>query len=170
MDDAELKQGWLFALDRDEAKALFAASREHNLAEFFAGLRERSGVDANSRALACGQDWAPLHRCLSDGTLDPAGGEPPLNQCILGGRQLSQDEGAIAVLVRPDVVPLVGEALATLTRDWLQARFAALDHGDSRPADDSGAVDQLWSRLGQLRAFYQQAAASSAAVVFAAGL
>ena len=69
-----------------------------------------------------GTQWDPIHRCLTEGELDPTGGDFPLNTAILGGKQLHQGDDLAAVLIRPDMINFVAEALAEVKQQDVQTK------------------------------------------------
>jgi hypothetical protein len=155
-------QGYHLAVPPEQADALLACD-EAGILDFIDGL-----LDARGGGMRwCGgyKEWDVLHRCLSDGTFDPSGGDPPLNRCFLGGRLLVT-QGAIVNLVTPGEVREVAAALAGLDRDWLRGRFAALFAGEYGQAIPEGDVDWYYGLLAELQGFYQTAAERGDAVVF----
>ena len=155
-------QGYHFSIQPEQADSLMAYD-ETAILDFTDGLLDCYG----EREGACGgyKEWDVLHRCLSDGTFDPAGGKLPLNRCFLGGRLLVTD-GSIVNLVMPDEVCEVAVALAGLDRNWLRQRFAELfsrEYGGVIPAGD---VEWYYGLLEGLKGFYQGAAERGEAVVF----
>src|SRR3954470_13490851 len=51
--------------------------------------------------------WDAMHRCLSDGTLNPTGGSDPLRKAVIGGKNLDVGADYIASLVKAAEVPQV---------------------------------------------------------------
>jgi hypothetical protein len=156
-------QGYHFAIAGDQAAALQACPDESAVLDFTDRL-----VDAFvAGGEGCGGDkgWGILHRCLSDGTLDPKGGTPPLNRCFLGGRLLVAD-GGIVNLVTPGQVREVASALAGLDGAWFRGRFAGLfghEYGGAVPEADS---ERFVLPFEELKDFYRRAAIEGKAVVF----
>jgi Domain of unknown function (DUF1877) len=79
------------------------------------------------------QGLGAIHRCLTDGTLDPDGGEYPLSHAVLGGRHLHDDYYVVYVSLAE--VPEVA-ALRGVDRTGLRRRFDAIDDPDYRGAHD----------------------------------
>jgi hypothetical protein len=152
-----------FALTRDEAKRLFAAKSDEAMREFIDSLVQSPEVRQQERICESHGAWDPIQRCLARGTLDPAAGEPPLRECILGGREL-----ALGVrLVRPDMVPHIDAALEPITREALRGQYDRIDPTDyGRPLSDAD-FQSTWAIFQQLRDFYRRAAAAGHAVIFA---
>lgn len=110
--------------------------------------------------------WDEIHRCLTDGSLDPDGGEYPLSHAVLGGRHL-HDEYYV-VHVSATEVGDVAAALRDIDRAWLRRRFDTLDATEyGGPRDDTGFA-YVWQNLVDLRDFYARAARSGRAVLFTA--
>src|SRR5512143_3610702 len=70
--------------------------------------------------------WDAMHRALSDGSLNPAGGSFPLNRAILGGKHLHRGERYIVALVTKDEVPAVARALVAIDDDGMRQRYRKL--------------------------------------------
>lgn len=120
----------------------------------------------SGRVLELGNLWDPLHRCLTEGELDANAGELPLNQTILGGRQLHQGSEWTAAMVRPDMTTFVAEALADLKEDEFRTRFFALNPVSyGRPIDERHFME-VWVALRQVTVFYEASAENLEAVVF----
>ena len=150
------------SLDRERAKQVFAQKSEAGLRQAVLELLAES--DGAPQIATSGTLWPVLHRCLSDGTLEPSGGEMPLNQCILGGRPLPSPPGQPTVLVRPDLVTHVGAALDGLDEAWLGTQLCELPDG---AAEESLSAASLWECLQRIRALFQSAARNRNAVLFA---
>lgn len=159
-------RGVHFALTRDEAKRLFAAKTDDALREFLEDLEESSDVWDEGRAQESDKAWDAIHRSLSDGTLEPASGEPPLNQCVLGGRELHRGDGCLVTLVRPDMVPHVAQALAGITREDLRARYDRIEPGSYDGSLGDEDFEYTWGWFEKVRSFYQRAAAGGHCVIF----
>lgn len=132
--------GRLYVVTRDDAKMLFRAKSNEQLAAFVADLHPRL-VDTED-ACDCGVEWQALHDALSK--RDPGGALP---HCILGGRPLYRGDERHVVLVRPDMVGHVATKLQELVADENVVR-------------DVGGVVLDVARL------YEHAAQEQAAVIF----
>ncbi|GAB3864195.1 YfbM family protein [Micromonospora andamanensis] len=110
--------------------------------------------------------WDAIHRCLTDGTLEPDGGEYPFSHAVLGGRRLHDEY--VLVYLTVDEARDVAAALQSVDRRQLRQRFDAIDDPDYRGALDDADFDYTWDNLVEVRAFYQRAAAAGLAVVFTA--
>lgn len=110
--------------------------------------------------------WDALHRCLSDGTLDPEGGKAPLNQVFFGGRMLNEGDDYFVVLIGASQVARVAKALAKVTEAGLRARYDRIDPGDYD--GEKGAEDwrYTWESFQGLPEFFARAAREKRAVIF----
>lgn len=111
-------RGVHFAIDADRAKRLLAAEDDDELLALLEEIEEE--WDA---AFETDKGWDALHRCLADGTLDPEGGEPPLNRVFFGGKILNQEDDYFVVLVTPEETAEIAKALATSDEAWLRRRY-----------------------------------------------
>lgn len=110
--------------------------------------------------------WDAIHRCLTDGTVDPGGGEYPLSHAVLGGRHLHDDY--YVVYVTAAEARDVSEALEPVDRTWLRRRFDAIDDTDYGGARDDADFDYTWENFVDVRRFYRRAATAGRAVLFTA--
>jgi hypothetical protein len=110
--------------------------------------------------------WDAIHRCLTDGTLDPDGGTYPLSHAVLGGRHLSDD--IYVVYVSGAEVQDVADALRGIERDWLRGRLEAVTDPRYTGGRDDADFEYTWSNFVDVREFYGRAAAAGRAVVFTA--
>jgi len=158
-------RGVHFALTVDDAKRLFAAKGGDQVRQVIQELEEEETV-WNERAYETDKAWDAIHRCLTDGTLDPAAGELPLNQAILGGRQMYSGEEYIAALVRPDFVPHVAAALQAIDRDDLRQRYNRLAETDYDGPFGDEDFQYTWDNFEGLVDFFRRAAENRHAVLF----
>ena len=162
--------GYLISLTREHAKRLFGQQDDLGLRQFLSELRNARDLKDSGRVLELGTLWDPLHRCLTDGELDPAGGEAPLNHAILGGKQLHRGNDYIAAMVRPDMTTFVAEALAEVKEDELRKKFFGLNpESYGRPINEKHFME-VWIALRNARILYEAAAENLEAVVFAGDL
>ena len=117
-------------------------------------------LQPSAESVDLGANWRALHRCLGDGSLNVASCPPPLGDAILGGRQMQQSADTIVSMLRPDMVPVVAEALAATDEGSLRERCEALS---------LTWEDELSANLAAITQLYRSAASSRAAVVFFAG-
>lgn len=140
---------------------------DENLRAFLDELRGSRDMIASGRVLDIGPTWDPLHRCFTDGELDPAGGEFPLNTVILGGKQLHRGDDYAAVLIRPDMVAFVEGALAEIEEEDLRQKFFNLPDSFTGPRGEKDFME-LWLQLQNLKVFFEAASENMEAVVFTA--
>jgi hypothetical protein len=156
-------QGYHFAVGKGQMEALLACPDEQAVLDITDRLVD--GFNAGGEGCGGEKGWDVLHRCLSDGTLDPAGGTPPLNRCFLGGRLLVTD-GSIVNFVTPEEVREAAPAFARLDGAWLRRRFVDLfgpEYSGPIPEEDFQRFGDLFE---ELKGFYLQSAAEGKAVVF----
>lgn len=160
--------GFHIALAREHAKTLFGIKDDVSLRKFLDELKARPDMKKSGRVLDTGVLWDPIHRCLTEGELDPAGGDFPLNSAVLGGKQLHLAHDYAAVLIRPDMTRFIADALAELEEDDIRKKFFALKGGTyDRPIDEKRFME-MWLRLQDLKVFFEAAAENMEAVVFTA--
>jgi uncharacterized protein DUF1877 len=160
--------GYHIALARDHAKTLFGLKDDDGLRKFLDDLQKRPDMRKSGRVLETGTNWDPIHRCLTEGELDPAAGDFPLNHAILGGKQLHKGTDYTAVLIRPDMTNFIADALAELKEEDLRKRFFALQSTTYKGPIDEKRFMELWLTIHNLRVFFEAAAANLEAVVFTA--
>jgi hypothetical protein len=158
--------GYLIALTREHAKRVFAQQADEQLRQLLGELRNMPDLKKSGRVLELGNLWDPLHRCLTEGELDPNSGELPLNQTILGGRQLHQGSDWAAAMVRPDMTTFVAEALADVKEEEFRQKFFGLSPASyGRPIDEKHFME-VWVALRQVKVFYEASAENLEAVIF----
>ena len=161
-------RGFHIALSREHAKRLFAIKDDASILKFLEELKATPEMKKSGRILDSGTAWDAIHRCLTDGELDPAGGEFPLNHAVLGGKELHRGPDSTAVLIRPDMTRFIADALEELTEDDLRKKFMALNPQSYREPIDEKHFMQIWIVMQDLKVFFQAAAENLEAVVFTA--
>ena len=161
-------KGFLILMDRADAKQLFAHKEPGGIRKFVEQLTQSKEYRQSQRILDLGTTWDGIHRCLTEGTLDPEGGEPPLNHAILGGKQLLKTDEYFVSLVRPDMTPYVAEAVANVRYDDFHKSYLALDSQDYGHALSEKDFERHWVAFQQLLLFYESGAQDLDAVLFAA--
>jgi len=159
-------QGHHILVRREDAKRMFAQSDDVGVRKIVNELLHSKSYRDDGFLLECGELWDPIHRCLNSGTLDPSEGEFPLDHCILGGRQLYQGEDFEAILVRPDIVAQVAEAIHALKVSEVRDRYFALDPVafGRQPTEDE--FERMWNKLFQIRELFEFAADERCAILF----
>jgi hypothetical protein len=156
-----------FAITPAQEQLLLAAAEQDNsdvLEELLEDIEESS--DDDELRVESDKAWDAIHRSLSDGTLDPAGGQYPLSHAVLGGQHLSQDY--YVVYVSAPQVREVAAALHDVDRTWLRRRFGAIDGSDYDGALDDEDFTYTWDNFVDVQAFFDRAAAEGRAVLFTA--
>ena len=156
-----------FAITPEQERSLLAAD-DNGDSDTVGELLEEIEESCDDDELKVDSDkaWDAIHRCLTDGTLDPEGGRYPLSHAVLGGRHL-HDEYYVVYITAAEARD-VADALQAVDRTWLRHRFDALDDPDYRGARDDDDFDYTWDGFVDVRAFYQRAAAAGRAVIFTA--
>jgi len=163
-------RGYHIALAREHAKTLFGLKDDVALRKFLEELKARPDMKKSGRLLDSGILWEPIHRCLTDGELDPAGGDFPLNHAVLGGKQLLKGTDYTAVLVRPDMTRFIADGLGELDEEETRKKFVGLTGGSYKQPVDEKHFMQMWLMLQDLRVFFEAATENLEAVVFTAKL
>jgi hypothetical protein len=162
-----LSGGYYFILTRDDAQRLFAANGDDAILQMVDEFA-RSKIRRDDKLFHhCGDAWNPIHRCLTEGTLDREAGEFPLNHCVLGGRRLSKGSAFEAVLIRPDIVPHVAEALHRVKRVEFREAYWRLSPDEYGRQPTEKEFDFVWTSLLQIRQLFEDAAENREAVLFA---
>ena len=159
-------RGYHIALGREHAKRLFSLKEDQAILSFLEELKASPEIKKSGRLLDCGTAWDPIHRCLTEGELDPAAGDFPLNHAILGGKQLHQGSDYAAVLIRPDMTRFIADALAEIEEADFRPKFFALSQGSYKQPIGEKQFTQVWIVLQDLEVFFQAAAENMEAVVF----
>ena len=156
-----------FAITSDQERALLAADDEGD-SDMVGELLDDIEESWHDDGLKVDTDkaWDAIHRCLTDGTLDPDGGDYPLSLAVLGGRHL-HDEYYV-VYISAAQTRDVATALRGVDRTWLRRRFDAINDPDYRGARDNADFDYTWDGFSDVQAFYERAAAAGRAVLFTA--
>jgi len=158
--------GFHILLNREDSKKLFGYREPEQIRDFSRQLSRSQDYRKRGRVLELGTTWDTLHRCLTDGTLDPNAGDPPLNQCFLGGRSMYDREDAIVSLVRPDMAPYVAEALGDIKFEDLRKKYFALDPAAYGHPLHEKDLEKAWIVFQQVRTFYEFASEDLSAVLF----
>lgn len=152
-----------FAITSEQERLLLAAD-DDKVGEFLEELEESREDDALT--VDTDKAWDAIHRCLTDGTLDPDSGVYPWSHTVLGGRHLHVDY--YVVYVSAAEVRDVAEALRTVDRTWLRRRFDSIDDRDYDGAQDDEDFEYTWNNFVDVQTFYDRAAAADRSVLFTA--
>jgi len=161
-------RGYHIALAREHAKTLFGIKDDASLRKFLYELKAKPDMKKSGRLLDTGVLWDPIHRCLTEGELDPAAGDFPMNHAVLGGKQLHKGSDYTAVLIRPDMTSFIADAIAELEEDDVRKKFFALGNGSYKQPIDEKHFMEMWLMLQNLKVFFEAAAENIEAVVFTA--
>jgi hypothetical protein len=161
-------RGYHIALTRDHAKRVFNQQDDESLRSFLNELITSPEMKKTGRVLDTGTAWNAIHRCLTDGELDPAVGEFPLNHTVLGGKQLHKGDDYAATLIRPDITPFVAEALNEIREPQFREKFFALNPNSYGLPIDEKSFLAVWLAVTNLRVFFDAAAENLEAVIFTA--
>jgi hypothetical protein len=161
-------RGYHIALDREHAKRLFSLKEDQAILQFLEELKDSPEMKKSGRLLDTGTTWDPIHRCLTEGELDPAGGDFPLNHAILGGKPLHRGPEHVAVLIRPDMTRFIADALAEVEEDDFRQKFMALNPASyQRPINEKEFME-VWLKMQDLKVFFEVSAENLEAIVFTA--
>jgi hypothetical protein len=161
-------RGFHIALVREHAKTLFGLKDDESIRKFLDELKQRPDMKKSGRLLDVGARWDPIHRCLTEGELDPSAGDFPLNAAVLGGKQLLKGADYTAVLIRPDMTRFIADALGELEENDLRQKFLALKGTSYAQPVDEKRFMEMWLRLQDMKVFFEAAAENMEAVVFTA--
>lgn len=161
-------RGYHIALGREHAKRLFSLKDDQEILKFLEELKASPEMKKSGRLLDSGTAWDALHRCLTEGELDPAAGDFPLNHAILGGKQLHHGSDTAAVLIRPDMTRFIADGLAEIDEADFRQKFFALKKDSYKLPIGEKEFVQIWIVLQDLQVFFQAAADNLEAVVFTA--
>jgi hypothetical protein len=156
-------RGVLFALTKEQVKALLAAETDDEVMEVVETVEE-AWDEAHLAELD--KAWDAMHRALSDGSLDNDGGEAPLNLALLGGKHLYDGDDYVVTLVDADKVPDVAKALAAIDEAAFRERYFRLVPKDYAPEYGEEDLAYTWSNFADVVSLYAQAAREGRAVVF----
>jgi|ERR1700733_8736764 len=110
--------------------------------------------------------WDAIHRCLTDGTLDPKSGVYPLKLAILNGRSIDAGPDYIVSLITPEQAQDVAAAFTGISREWLLERYEAVDPHDYGTAKSREDFEYTWENFQGLTAFFKKAADAQRFVIF----
>ncbi len=161
-------RGFHIALGREHAKRLFGIKDDQEILAFLEELKASPEMKKSGRLLDSGTAWDGLHRCLTEGELDPAAGDFPLNHAVLGGKRLYQGSDYVAVLIRPDMARFISDALDEVDEADFRQKFFALNRDSYKQPLGEKEFTQHWIVLQDLQVFFEAAADNLEAVVFMA--
>lgn len=157
-------RGVHFAIDEATANKLLNAADDEELVEIVTEEIEEAWDEEH--LVETDKAWDALHRCLSNGTLDPEQGTPPLNLCFFGGQILNRSPDYFVVLLEPHQVRDVASALGSITREWLRQRYFSLDFIDYQGEKSEEDFLYSWDSFQALPGFFRTAAQGRRYVIF----
>ena len=156
-------RGVHFAIDAATVTQLLEAEDDDAVASIIEEIEETCDPSFDFET---DKAWDALHRCLSDGTLDPTSGSFPLSHVVLGGMQLYEGEDYVVALIRAEQVPEVAAALAPIDKAWLRHRYDSLESPDYQAFHSDEDFEYTWANYRGLDEFFQTAAQAGRAVIF----
>ncbi|MBV8878851.1 MAG: YfbM family protein [Planctomycetaceae bacterium] len=157
-------RGMHFAISYDQAMNLLKCKSDEDLVSLVTEEIEEVANEDNS--FETDKAWDPIHRCLSNGTLDVRQGTRPLNMAIFGGRILNQGQDYFVVLLTPTEVKQVADALGAVTEDWMQKKYFDQKFPDYQGEKSQEDWEYAWGSFDGLPQFFANAAARKQHVIF----
>ena len=156
--------GMHFAISYEQAMKLLKCKSDEELVEMVQEEIEEVSTEENS--FQTDKAWDPIHRCLSNGTLDVRQGTRPLNQAVLGGNILNKEADTVVVLLTPTEVSQVAEALAAVTEEWMKKKYFDQKFPDYAGEKSQEDWEYTWGSFDGMPAFFANAAARKQHVLF----
>jgi hypothetical protein len=107
-----------------------------------------------------------IHRCLTDGTLDPNAGTYPLKLTVLNGRRIDAGPNYIVSITTPAEAKDVASSLASIDLPWFRSRYSAIDQQDYGQPKSEQDFQYTWDWFKGLDAFFRKAADAQRYVIF----
>ncbi|HLY72590.1 MAG TPA: DUF1877 family protein [Planctomycetota bacterium] len=156
--------GMHFAISYEQAMKLLQCRSDDELASMVEEEIEEVSDEDNS--FQTDRAWDPIHRCLSDGSLDVRRGTRPLNLAILGGNILNRGADHVVVLLTPTEVKEVAEALSQVTEDWMKKKYFEQSFPGHAGRKSQEEWEHTWGSFDGLPQFFANAAARQRHVIF----
>ncbi|MEV6561494.1 YfbM family protein [Nocardia sp. NPDC051756] len=153
-----------FALTPEQAEALIGEDDPDGVMALIEEIEEELSDEADH--VDSDKAWDAIHRCLSDGTLEPGGGTYPLSHAVLGGTRLDAGEDYFVSYLTAEQVSDVARALVRLDELSFRERFFELDPGDYDGPHDAEDFAYTWSNFVDIRTFFARAAQKGRPVIF----
>lgn len=153
----------MFAITNEDLEALEARQGSEELAEYISEVIEERWDDG----YVCELDkaWDALHRSLTDGTLGD-GGEYPLSAVIFGHEPLDAGDEYFVGLTRPADVPVVANALESVSVELLRDGYHRIPASDYGPNYGDEDLEYMLHWFAELPGFWQRARDAKRAVIF----
>ncbi len=155
-------RGVHFALTPSETEALLSAADDGKLIEIIQEEIEERWDD--EWLFESDKSWDAIHRCLTDGTLDPDGSIR--GKCVLGGRDLYQGSDYLVCFLDAVEVGTVARALEPIDNAWMKKQYdslASTSYDGPIGADD---CEYTLDNFNGLKDFFRRAALAGRPVVF----
>jgi hypothetical protein len=156
-------RGVHFAITAEQMKELLEADEDGTIQEIIEEIEEAWDTDYLAES---DKAWDAMHRILTDGQLEFGDPDQPLSLCVLGPRQLHEDDDYIVSLVLPAEVPAVAKALEGVSEEWFRQQYETVVPKDYAPEYGPEDLAYTWSNFQDVRKLFQKAAKSKRAVVF----
>jgi hypothetical protein len=156
--------GMHFAISYEQAMKLLQCKSDDELAAMVGEEIEEVSDEDNS--FQTDRAWDPIHRCLSNGSLDARQGARPLNMAIFGGNILNRDAMHFVVLLTPTEVNQVAEALSRVTEDWMKKKYFEQSFPGYPGEKSQEDWEYTWGSFDGLPQFFANAAARHQHVIF----
>ena len=158
--------GVLFAIEGPVAKRLQEAKGDDD--DVMEIIEEIEEAWDRPNLAELDQAWDAIHRALTDGGLEWANGEYPLNHAVLGGLALYEGEDYIAVLKSPDQVQDVAAAIRGIDDAAMAARYSTIVPSDYAPEYGDEDREYTVETFGDVRTLFESAAKADRWVLFTA--
>jgi uncharacterized protein DUF1877 len=156
-------RGVFFAVTPEQAEQLLAAKDDERLMSLVEKIEEAWDEEHLAQ---CDKAWDAMHRALTDGDLGCGNGRYPLSHCVLGPRQLHEEDDYIVSLVMPNEVQDVADSLKGITAGWFHEQYRSIVPKDYAPEYGEEDREYTWEYFQEVRQLYAKAAAAGRAVVF----
>jgi hypothetical protein len=154
----------LFAITEEDLAALLERDRSPALVDYMIEVIEDRWDSDNLCELD--KAWDAIHRCLTDGSLDPDAGEYPLNAAVFGREGLHAGTNYFVGLTRAADVSIVAEAVSQIDSDWIRRAYSTKVPTDYAP--EYGETDREYTAgwFEALADFWRTAATRGRSVIF----
>jgi hypothetical protein len=123
-------RGVHFSLSDAEVQELKSRKSDDDRLEYVQENIEKNFFENRAQDLAeTDKAWDAIHRCLTDGTLRRATGQP-LEIVILGGRPFYSGSDYMMTLKNPDEVRAAAPLLAAISKSSFRAAYDRIDGRD----------------------------------------
>jgi uncharacterized protein DUF1877 len=157
-------RGVHFAITSTDAGRLVTAATPDNVLEFIQEDIEKKWD--KEWLYQTDKAWDTIHRCLTDGTLNPTTGAYPLKLAVLNGRQIDAGPNYIVSLTTPAEAKDVASSLAAIDRAWFQNRYNAIEQKGYWHQKSEQDLEYAWDWFKGLDAFFLKAANAQRHVIF----